>query len=351
MVNLKKLNKFELGEILIPEKIYKLNYKKELENIYVKLKFDNLNYLIITNIFFFSIIISLIIYILLFPNFYVWFNDYFESGFVWKFIVVFLLYFSINLIFYYSFLIGYFIYLTSNFTKNQVAIEKDLPEFLDNLVSNLKGGISLEKALLKSVRKEQKELLKEVTLINEKILMGLSVLDALDEFRNRYKNSAVISRTFFLVEEGIKGGGNLSEPLEKISKNLKKIYMLNDEIKANAGGFSVVISVISMIVAPLLFALAITLLNFIGNLFALLSQSGTDFLSVSSVPPEFSEYLILFSYAMIILITVFSSLITSQLKNEETYEAMKYIPIYIMVSLFLYWEFSSLLLSFFSNIF
>ncbi len=351
MVNLKKLNKFEIGEILIPENIYKLRYKQELESIYEKLYFDNLNYLNITNIFFISIIFSLIIYVFLYPYLYVWFNDYFMSGFAWKFIMVSSSFFVLNLVLYYFLLLMYFVSLTSKFTKNQVSIEKDLPEFLDNLVSNLKGGISLEKALLKSVRKEQDVLLKEITLINEKIMMGKTVIESLDGFRKRYINSPIISRTFFLVEEGIKGGGNLSEPLEKISKNLKKIYLLNDEIKANAGGFSVVISVISLVVAPLLFALAITLLNFIGNLFALLSESGTDLISISSIPPEFSEYLIIFSYAMIILITIFSSLITSQLKNEESYEAMKYIPIYIVISLFLYWQFSKILLSFFGNIF
>ena len=55
MVNLKRINKFELGKLLIPEKIYKLKFKEELESLYEKLYFDNLNYYIITNFFTLSV--------------------------------------------------------------------------------------------------------------------------------------------------------------------------------------------------------------------------------------------------------------------------------------------------------
>lgn len=350
MVNLKKLNKYEVGEILMPNKIYKLEFKKQYKKVYEKLNFDNFNYMIITNLFFLSIILSFLIYILIYPQIYIFFNDYISYSFLYHFLIILVTYFLLNLILYYILILGIFFRTSSKFRENQIEIEKDLPEFLDNLVSNLKGGISLEKAFLKSVRKEQKSLLMEVTLINEKIMMGSSAMDAIRGFRKRFEDSAIISRTFFLIEEGIKGGGNLASPLEKISANLKRIYILNDEIKASSGGFAVIIKGISLIVAPLLFALAITLLTFIGNLFALLSDSGTDFISVEGVPPEFTTYLIFFSYAMIILITFFSSLITSQLKNEQTYEALKYIPIYIGIALFLYWQFSKLLLLFFGNI-
>jgi len=351
MVNLNKVNKYELGKSLMPEKIYKMKFKKNLENLYEKLYFDNFNYLFIFNFFALSVLLSLILYIIVYPYIYIYFNDYLTSTFIWKFIIIFLTYFFINLLIYFLVLFAFYFYNLSIFQKKQIEIEKDLPEFLDNLVSNLKGGISLEKALLRSVRKEQIVLLKEVSLINEKIMMGMVVIEALREFRLRYINSQIISRTFFLVEEGLKGGGNLSEPLEKISVNLKNIYLLNDEIKANAGGFSVVISVISIVVAPVLFALAITLLTFISNLFALLAKSGTSFMSATTVPEEFSTYLIVFSYAMIFLITTFSSLIVAQFKNEDIFVALKYLPFYVAIALIIYWQASNLLLGFFANIF
>jgi len=348
-MKLKKLNKYEIGELLIPEKIFNFQFKEKLQKVYEKIYFDNINYLIFTNLFFLSILISMVLYIFIFPQLSIMFNTYMQSV-VWKLIIVFSTYFITNLIIYYFCIFFLFFKYDSKFSKSELEIEKDLPEFLDNLVSNLKGGVSLEKAFLRSVRKEQKALLTEVTFINERIMMGQNVQEALDGFRKRF-TSPIISRTFFLISEGIRGGGNLAEPLEKISTNLKNIYTLNEEMRANSGGFSVVIRFISLGIAPLLFALAIALVSFIGNLFSLLSKSGTDMISVSAVPPEFSEYLIIFSYAMISLITLFSSLITSQLKNEPTYDAIKYLPIYMGIALILYWQFSKLLLMFFGNIF
>ena len=360
MVNLKKINKEEFGKLVMPEKIFKLKIKSELENLIEKVHFDNLNYLIITNIFIISLIISFSTYLIFFEKIFEIFNFItfgliFKSlseileNFSLKIIYIFITFFINSILTYYFILFIYFFNINSKYKITQDKIEKDLPEFIDGLVSNIKGGISLEKSLLKSVRKGQKELLHEVTLINEKILMGKTTIEALREFKNRY-DSEILSRTIFLIEEGIKGGGNIAKPLERISENLKKVYMLNEEIKGSAGGFAIIIQSISILIAPLLFALAITLLTFIGDLMGLLSETNVSILSTGEIPPEFKTYLVTFSFAMIGLITLFSSLITSALKNEKSYEAIKYLPIYIILSIFLYKIFSSILLGFFGGI-
>ena len=46
-----------------------------------------------------------------------------------------------------------------------------------------------------------------------------------------------------------------------------------------------------MVISPLLFALAITLLIFIGNLFELLAQAGSTLGFATTLPPEFVTYL------------------------------------------------------------
>ncbi len=352
MVSLKKLNKEEFGKMLMPEKIYTMNFKEELEKVYSKIYFDNINYTLIANFFLVANAIALILYLFSYPYIYTFFYDYFIKGVIWKIIIIFVSWFLFSLFSFLGLLLGFFLYNDSKVKKSELEIEKDLPEFIDNLVSNLKGGISLEKALIKSVRKGQDALISEVTLINEKIMIGKSVLISLREFRERF-DSPIINRTVFLIEEGIKGGGNLSAPLEKISQNLKTIYNLDEEIKGNTGGFAVVIRIITLVIAPLLFALALTLLTFIGNLFSMISkndQSGGGVSLIKSIPSEYAQYLIFFSYSMLIMITFFSSLITSQLKNEKIYTALKYLPIYILIVIMLFNFFSNLLLGFFGDI-
>ncbi|MFW6286014.1 MAG: type II secretion system F family protein [Nanoarchaeota archaeon] len=348
MVNFKQFTKEGLGKKLIPDQIYNFQYKKELQQLYEKLYFDNLNNKAISNIFALSVCLSMFIFVLVYDYVYRMLNDYFYI-FAYKFIIIFLLWFSINLLAYYFLLFVYFFFHEAKFRRAEEEIEKDLPEFLDNLISNLKGGVSLEKALIKSVRPEQKALLAEVTLINQKIMMGDTVFKVLKEFRLRF-NSAIINRTFFLIEEGIRNGGNLAKPLERIADNLKKIYDLENETRASAEGFAIVIKAITLILAPLLFALALTLLTFVGNLFQLLSETGSDMLPISSIPIEFSNYLVIFSYSMILLITFFSSMITSELKNEKIYNSIKYLPIYLILGIIIFNVTSKVLLGFFGSI-
>ncbi len=351
MIALNKISKEEFGKLLIPEKILLFKYKKNLTKTYEKVYYDNLNHLVIANLFIASQLIALVIYLLIYLELYIAFASFIDQGAIQRFIFIFSSFSITSFISYYALLIGYFVRVDSKYRKAEQDIERDLPEFIDALVSNLKGGISLEKALLQSVRKEQVTLLKEVTLINEKIFMGKTSLEAIQEFRMKY-DSQILSRTVFLLEEGIRGGGNLAHPLERISENLKRIYSLNEEIKGNASGFAIVIQAISIIIAPLLFALAITLLTFIGNLLVLLQDSGTQLLQGmgEGLPPEYPFYLITFSYAMIALITLFSSLITSQLKGEKVFVAFKYMPIYVGISMFIYATFKTILLNFFGGI-
>lgn len=349
MVNYRKLNKYEIGKILMPEKIYKFNFKDEMESLYMKLHFDNFNYYVITNLFTLSVIFTLVAYVFAYPPLSNYFATYFQAGGIYRLLSIFISWFIMNLVIYFAFLFSYFFYKESKFRKNEFEIEKSLPEFIDNLVSNLKGGISLEKAMLQSVRKEQKALLQEITLINEKLIMGKETKQALKEFRLRF-DSPIINRTFFLIEEGLKGGGDIAAPLERISDNLKRIYNLDEEIKSNSSGFAVVISSITILIAPLLFALAITLLSFITNLFELMSESNEALSIMVYIPPEFGEYLTIFSYAMISVITFFSSLIVAQLKNEKIYKVIKYLPLYIIIALVLYNTFSRVFLGFFGNL-
>ncbi|MFP4402348.1 MAG: type II secretion system F family protein [Candidatus Nanoarchaeia archaeon] len=337
-----------LGKLLLPDYIFSLPYKKRLGIVYERVKSERVNENMIFFIFLTSFLISFSLYLLLFDRIYFLFSDYMES-ISYQFLIFTLFALIINICVYFASLIALLIYYDSTLKRYEEEIEKNLPDFLDNLVSNLKGGYGLEKAMTKSVREDQKALQREVQLINEKVLSGTSVADALSDLRDRF-NSAIISRTFFLIVEGLRGGGNMTKPLERISANLKKIYLLNDEVKSSVGGFTVIIKAIGGYLSPALFALAITLLIFIGDLLVLLSESEAQAVSMSEIPQEFVDYLVWFSYSIIILVSIFSNLIITHLNNEQTYRAFKSIPITILISCLIYYFLSNFLISYFSNI-
>ena len=342
------LDTYKLGKILTPKKILKYSYEKELKDIYEKLHFNKLNYRVIFNIFIISFIISFIIYLYLFSKIFYIIETNATTLFKY-FLAIFVIYTIITIIVYYVLLMFYYSYKEGLFRKKEEEIERVLPEFIDNLISNLKGGISIEKALLKSVPPNNPSFLKEVSQINSKLILGKSIYTALSEFRNKF-NGAIIQRTFILILEGLKEGGNIEKSLEKISENLKSIYYLNDEIKGSSSGFAIVVRILTLFVTPILFSLSITLLSFISKLFLLFEKSQSDFLTFSKIPDEFFSYLIIFSYAMIILISIYSSLIVSHLKGEKIHSSIKYLVINIIVGIILYNLISDFLIDIFSNI-
>ncbi len=120
-------------------------------------------------------------------------------------------------------------------------------------------------------------------------------------------------------------------------------------MKGNASGFSIVISIIVIVIAPILFALSLTLLNFISDLFQLISKTQNSFISISAIPPEFISYLVTFSYSMIILIAISAGLIVASLKNEKAHDFIKYVPFNVTIGLLLFNLARSGMDSFFNN--
>lgn len=337
-----------LGKVLVPEKIFSMPFKDNLKIAFERAKNDRIHFEMVFYLFVTSLIVGLIIFLFFFNDIY-FILESFLTSFIYTVFVFTIVFTLLTIASYWLLLMLFLMYFDSKLLKHEKEFEKDLPDFLDNLVSNLKGGYVLEKALVKSVREDQKALMKEVTLINEKVMAGTPVIDALFDLRQRF-NSPIVSRTFFLIVEGLKGGGNMTTPLERISNNLKKIYLLGDEVKSNVGGFTVIIKAIGGFLSPALFALAITLLVFIGDLLVLLSEGEGQIVNVSELPEEFISYLVIFSYSMIVLVSIFSNLIIAQLKGEPVYRAVKSIPITILMSCLIYYFLSGLLIGYFSNI-
>jgi pilus assembly protein TadC len=340
-------NSRDLGKLLIPKKILSISYEKALLTSYQNVFFSKLDYSIITNIFSISFFASLIAYLYIYSNFLVYMLS---DETIWlELLYTYFIWLILNLLIYYLFLLYYYFSIENKFNKNKLIVENAMPEFLDSLLSNIKGGNTIEESLLKSCPPNNPIFLKEISQINTKIVLGKSLDQALIEFEHKF-NSEVLNRTFTLLLEGLKEGGDIEKPLDKISENLKNIYYLNKELVASTSGFVVIIKSISLVVTPILFALSLTLLTFINDLFSLFQDSKIDFIASDEVPDDFFLYLKIFSYVMIITISFFSSLIIANLKSEDFLASIKYLLINIAIGIFLYNILSSLLLSAFGSI-
>src|SRR3989338_8383747 len=129
--------------------------------------------------------------------------------------------------------------------------------------------------------------------------------------------------------------------------------MVKDEMSASAIAYVIFISVIVIMVSPLLFALSYHLLSlvisFIGKLSGSTSRLGSMPFSFSSVGVKTEDFKI-FSVAAISVISLFSSMIVSIVEKDDIKGGIKYIPIYMLGSIAVYFILMKILGTFFGGI-
>jgi hypothetical protein len=236
-------------------------------------------------------------------------------------------------------LLGYF-FLDITIYKRTRQIEGMLPEFLTIVSTNLKGGMSLESAMWNSMRPQFGTLTHEITLISKKVMTGHEVADALKEFAEKY-DSPELKRTFSLVVSELEIGGKISNMIDDIVHHLKNTQKLKREMQASVISYIIFISAIVVVIAPILFALSYNLVSFMQGFIAkvggALSQgSGPGFLSNVSPDAINPESFKMFGYFTTGTIAFISSLIVAIIEKGDIRAGLKYLPIFLILSLLVY---------------
>ena len=241
-----------------------------------------------------------------------------------------------------SIMLVYF-YLDIKIYHRTKRMEEQLPDFLQVVSSNLKGGMTFERALWAAIKPRFDVLGSEIAKASKKVMTGYEVSMALTELGDQY-DSLMLKRTIDLMISELESGGNIAELIDRIVDNLKETKELKDEMSTAGISYVIFISVIVIVIAPLLFALSFHLLNivlgFVGKFSAAMQR-------VSSISPLFSSVSTsevklnprdfkLFSIAAIFIISLFSSLIVSIVEKGDIKGGLKYIPIYVFGSIAFY---------------
>lgn len=317
----------EFGKAFVPKRIAP-NLRKYL----LKAGFNEVPYKFFGLLFYISALITTMIYLLyLYPYFK-------KLSFFEIYAYSFLGWFAVQLFFATLFILIVYFYLDLKIFYRTKRMEEELPDFLQVLSSNLKGGMTFEKALWMAVKPRFGVLGSEMTKASKKVMTGYEVSKALLELAEKY-NSLMLSRTVDLMISEIESGGNIAALLDRIVENLKEVKELKDEMSASAIAYIIFISVIVIVISPLLFALSFHLLNlilkFVGQLASATQRASMMSFVFSKVNINPNEFKI-FSIVSIVVISFFSSLIVSIVEKGDIKSGVKYIPIYTFGSLLMY---------------
>ncbi|MFH1663708.1 MAG: type II secretion system F family protein [archaeon] len=251
-----------------------------------------------------------------------------------------------------GFVIGFFltagsIYYLLNQTGESKArfVEKILPDALQLIASNMKSGLTTEKALLVSARPEFGPLEMELKQASKKMMTGERTETALREMTQKIR-SKTFERTIWLITEGINSGGEMANLLIQLSDDLREQNALQEEVKGNVSMYVILIFFASMIGAPLMFGISSFIVKIMSKQMGGIGSIPTETAAMVSSKSAIGvgtggmlitpEFILLFSLVTLAMISVFGSLTIGIINSRSEKGGIKYIPLMLIASYVIY---------------
>lgn len=260
--------------------------------------------------------------------------------------------FSKNLVFAISFLIisqvlfnVYFYFrkrlvISTNIRK----MESVFPDFIELVSSNLRAGMTIDKALLLGSRKEFAPLDKEILHLGKDILTGREIALSLRDMARR-TGSERIQKTVDLIVSGLKSGGNVAVLLEETAVNMRERNFVEKRAASNVLMYVILISFGISIGAPALFALSSVLVGVMTQILADVPQSETNLnlpFSITGVSIS-TTFITIYAVVFLVVVCILSSMLLGLVSKGDEKEGLKYAPIFISVSLVVFFILKSVL--------
>ncbi len=233
-------------------------------------------------------------------------------------------------------------------------MEDNFPDFLQLMASNLRAGMTVDRAMLLSARPEFDPLDKEILNVGKEIATGRSIEASLYEMSKRI-GSEKIEKTIFLIISGLKSGGNLAILLEETSINMRERSFVEKKASSNVLMYAIFIFIAASVGAPVLFSLSSLLVETLTNVLsglppmeATTAMSMPFTLSRISVSIVFIKY---FSLVFIITTNVLAALVLGLVNKGDEKEGVKYLIPMLAISIVIFFGLRFLLSGFITSFF
>lgn len=215
-------------------------------------------------------------------------------------------------------------------------IENVLPDCLQLISSNIRAGMTVDKAVWLSARKEFGILEEEIRKVGAKTFGGKPIKFALQDMTTTIK-STILERTIKLIVEGMESGGELAKLMDETANNIRTQQTLRKEIYGSVMMYTLFIGFAAVLGAPLLFAISIYFIEITSKLWTIpnLSSAGASnmgFLKMTGpqIPPG---DLLAFAIITIAITTFFGSLIIGLIQYGQEKRGLKYVPLFMGAAL------------------
>jgi archaeal flagellar protein FlaJ len=242
-----------------------------------------------------------------------------------------------------------YLWLSLNISSKAHQVDTVLPDALQLMSSNIRAGLTTDKALLMSARPEFGHLEEEIRRVGKETMAGRNLTDALSRMPLHIK-SEDLSRTVELVVNSIKSGGQLADILDQTAEDLREQQIIRKEISASVLMYILFICIAITMGAPALYAMSSFLVELLAKNMALISKDmPKDFAQASSMPIKMTGKTIdpafIHNYAIISIAVscILGSMIMGLILRGEEKEGFKFTLPMLVIAEFLFWVASQIL--------
>jgi len=238
-------------------------------------------------------------------------------------------------------------------------MEEILPDFLQITAANIRSGMPIDRAMVYSARPEFAPLTQEIQEFNKRIASGESLQNSLIVLSTRFR-SRQLKRTVNLMLEGIAYGGGMVDLLERVAADIRQQQLLQKEIAGQLFMYSLFIIFASVFAAPLLFAVSVEMINITTSIWSGISSqlqggkiqmAGALSMFTPKPPSITSEDFKNFALATMIMISIFAAFIVASISSGVASRGIRYVPIFILISVVIFLGAQSFLESMFGSFF
>lgn len=240
--------------------------------------------------------------------------------------------------------------------KMQVAqrikkMEEVFPDFLELMSSNLRAGMTIDKALLASSREEFAPLDNEIIKLGKDIATGKEIERALKDLAERI-HSEKIRKTLLVIISGIKAGGNLATLLEETAIHTRERGFVEKRAASNVLMYMIFIVFALGIGAPILFGLSAALVEIITSLLSTIPPIENSSIQLPftltkiSVSTTFITY---FALVFLIVTDILGSFVIGSVSKGDEKAGVKYMAPLVVASVTIFFIVKKTLLIYFAD--
>ena len=218
-------------------------------------------------------------------------------------------------------------------------VEELLPDALQLMASNLRAGLTVDRALLLSARPEFGHFKDELNYVGKELATGKELGEALMDLSSRIRSDR-LKKTFQIIVSAMASGGELAELLVQTATNLRQQRLVEQRVRSSVLVYVIFIFSAIAFGSPMLFGLSSFLVEVISDIFSKVQLPPQD--SSANLPLSFSKvsvepsFINTYTIVSMLFTSIMGSLILGLIAKGKEKEGLKYLPILVIITISLF---------------